>query len=111
MPGASKFERLAYASNDWIQVTVEGQPVQVRPGDSAAAALLAAGQPAARTSAVSGDPRAPYCLMGICFECLLEIDGVPNVQGCMVQVADGMNIRRQQGAPVLNDSLAEGVPA
>ena len=51
-----------------------------------------------RTTPVSGSPRAPYCMMGVCFDCLMEIDGVPNRQACLVTVAEGMRIRRQQGA-------------
>ena len=37
-------------------------------------------------------------MMGVCFDCLMEIDGVPNQQACMVPVAEGMAIRRQDGA-------------
>ena len=36
--------------------------------------------------------------MGVCFDCLLEVDGRSNVQGCMVEVRDGMQVRRQEGA-------------
>ena len=39
--------------------------------------------------------RAPYCLMGVCFECLMEIDGEPDVQSCLVTVREGMTVRRQ----------------
>lgn len=98
MPSALPFERLPTQQTQWITVSVDGEQVKVRPGDSAAAAVLAAGMLPSRTSAVSGSPRAPYCMMGVCFECLLEIDGVENVQGCMTPVRPGMQIRRQQGA-------------
>ncbi|MEZ5620583.1 MAG: (2Fe-2S)-binding protein [Burkholderiaceae bacterium] len=37
-------------------------------------------------------PRAPMCLMGVCFDCLVEIDGRPNVQACMVEVREGMRV-------------------
>ena len=37
----------------------------------------------------------PYCLMGVCFECLMEIDGEPDVQSCLVTVREGMVVRRQ----------------
>ena len=59
--------------------------------------LLAAATPT-RTTPVSGEPRAPYCMMGVCFECLMEIDGAANQQACLVTVADGMRINRQLGA-------------
>jgi len=80
-----------------VPVTVEGREVAVPEGASAAAAVLLAGLPAIRETGVGGAPRAPYCLMGICFDCLAEIDGIPNRQSCMVTVAPGMIIRRQHG--------------
>jgi len=80
-----------------VPVTVEGREVAVPEGASAAAAVLLAGLPGIRETGISGAPRAPYCMMGICFDCLAEIDGIPNRQSCMVTVAPGMVIRRQHG--------------
>ena len=80
-----------------VPVTVEGVDIRAPEGASAAAAMLLAGLVATRETAVGGAPRAPYCLMGICFECLAEIDGVPNRQSCMVTIVPGMTIRRQHG--------------
>jgi len=80
-----------------VAVEVEGRPVRVVEGASAAAAVLVAGLASLRDTPVTGAPRAPYCMMGICFDCLAEIDGVPNRQSCMVPVRPGMRIRRQQG--------------
>ena len=84
-----------------IPVEVEGRIVLVAEGASAAAAVLAAGLPALRDSAIGGAQRAPYCLMGVCFDCLAEIDGVANRQSCMVPARPGMRIRRQRGARLL----------
>lgn len=81
-----------------VEVLVEGVAVLVPEGASAAAAVLLAGLDSIRETPVSGTPRAPYCLMGVCFECLAEIDGVANRQACMVTVAPGMRIARQRGA-------------
>ena len=81
-----------------VEVIVEGAPVLVPEGASAAAAVLIAGYAAIRETAVSGAPRGPLCLMGVCFDCLAEIDGVANRQACMVTVAPGMRIARQHGA-------------
>jgi predicted molibdopterin-dependent oxidoreductase YjgC len=80
-----------------VPVTVEGRELRVPEGVSAAAAMLLAGLASTRETPVSGAPRAPYCLMGVCFDCLAEIDGQPNRQSCMVTVAPGMAIRRQRG--------------
>ena len=80
-----------------VSITVDGKPVEARAGDSVAAALLAAGIVACRTTAVSGSPRAPYCMMGVCFDCLVTIDGVGNRQGCAEGVREGMAIETQHG--------------
>ncbi|HET9652984.1 MAG TPA: (2Fe-2S)-binding protein [Usitatibacter sp.] len=80
-----------------VNVSIDGMPVIAREGDSVAAALLAAGRTLCRTTPVSGAPRAPYCMMGVCFDCLVTIDGVGNRQGCQVRVAEGMAIETQRG--------------
>lgn len=82
---------------DAVHFTFEGEELAAKAGESVAAALLAAGVTAFRETPVSGAPRGPFCLMGICFECLVEIDGAENQQACMVRVSDGMRVRRQRG--------------
>ena len=77
---------------------VEGCTILVPAGASAAAAVLIAGFRSIRETPVAGVERAPYCMMGVCFDCLAEIDGVPNRQSCMVEARPGMRIRRQIGA-------------
>lgn len=78
-----------------VPITVDGRSVEARAGDSVAAAMLAAGITACRTT-VQGAPRAPYCMMGACFDCLVTIDGIGNRQACMVQVASGMRVDTQR---------------
>ncbi len=88
-------------SNDTVStVTIEfeGEPLLARPGETVAAALLAQNQWTFRTTPVSGAARGPFCMMGICFDCLVEIDGVANRQACMTVVRNGMRVKRQQGA-------------
>ena len=80
-----------------VRIFFEDQPVETQPGDSVAAALLCADVVWTRSTPVSGAHRAPFCMMGACFDCLVEIDGVPNRQGCMIEVKEGMRVRRQQG--------------
>ncbi len=92
------FKTLPDACAATVTVIINGAPFQAPQGCTAAAALLLAGATPTRTTPVSGAPRAPYCMMGVCFECLVEIDGVPNQQGCLVPVADGMRIDRQLGS-------------
>src|SRR5262249_16814398 len=95
--GGSMFRRLPDANASMIEVTIDGRRARVRAGDTVAAALLCAGVLASRVADVSGTPRAPYCMMGVCFECLVTVDGVGNRQGCLVPVAPGMRIATQHG--------------
>lgn len=81
-----------------LRLTFEDQEITATEGDSVAAALLAAGISHIRDTPVGATPRAPFCLMGTCFDCLVEIDGTPNRQACLTPVRDGMRIRRQHGA-------------
>jgi len=101
------FNRLPEAaqavSQDPVTVTINGQPVQCRNGDTVAAALFSAGFNDCRDTAVNEVPRGPFCMMGICYDCLVVIDGHPNQQGCRIPVHTGMNIERQQGARKVNE--------
>jgi D-hydroxyproline dehydrogenase subunit gamma len=81
-----------------VSIVINGQPCTAREGDSVAAAMLAAGHAAFRTTAVTGAPRGPYCMLGTCFECLVVIDGRQNQQACLTPVRAGMTIELQQGA-------------
>jgi predicted molibdopterin-dependent oxidoreductase YjgC len=91
------FKRLPEAPGATVHLTVDGRAIEARSSDSVAAALLAAGIDVCRTTPVSGAPRAPYCMMGVCFDCLITVDGVGNRQGCLVRVADGMTLATQRG--------------
>lgn len=92
------FRRIEGGAPDRLSFTFEGRRLEAREGDTIAAALLAAAETRFRTTPVSGAERGPFCLMGVCFDCLVDVDGVPNRQACMIKVADGMTVRRQQGA-------------
>ncbi|MEN8130715.1 MAG: (2Fe-2S)-binding protein [Pseudomonadota bacterium] len=91
------FKRLADHSVSTVIVNIDGVDVKVPAGESVAAVVLVQGLGYCRTTPVSGAPRAPFCMMGVCFDCLMEIDGVPNRQACMVRVEQGMRISRQRG--------------
>jgi predicted molibdopterin-dependent oxidoreductase YjgC len=79
-----------------LHLTLDGAPMRAYPGDSLAAALLAFCGDATRQTGKDA-PRTAFCMMGVCFDCLVEVDGKPNVQACMTQVRDGMVVRRQIG--------------
>ncbi len=73
-------------------IVVNGVEHQVPVQLSVAAALLYLGQLATRQHPVSGEPRAPFCHMGVCFECLVSIDGQPQQRACLTQVTPNMSI-------------------
>ena len=83
-----------------VTVEFEGTAMKVPETTTIAAALLShGGKTHTRLSPVSGEKRAPYCFMGVCHECLVEIDGIPNQQACIIEVREGMKIRRHLGLP------------
>lgn len=75
-----------------VQVSVDDRVLEVVEGTTVAAAIRLAGIEASRLS-VSGEPRGVLCGMGICFECRVEIDGVPGRRGCMTSCQAGMAVR------------------
>jgi sarcosine oxidase subunit alpha len=75
-----------------ITITVNGRPVQATPGETVLAALTAAGFKTLKRSNVRGEARGPFCGMGVCYECLVTIDGVPKQRACMVEVTENMEI-------------------
>lgn len=91
------FKRLPDAVGATVRFSIDGKAIDAIEGDSVAAALLAAGIDCCRTTPLSGAPRAPFCMMGVCFDCLVTIDGVGNRQGCLVPVKDGMAVATQAG--------------
>lgn len=96
------FQRIEKPSSAKITFIFEGRPIYADEDDTVATALLASGEKIFRSTPISGAARGPFCMMGVCFDCLLEIDGVPNCQACMVQVVQGMYVRRQQGMVEVN---------
>jgi sarcosine oxidase subunit alpha len=84
-------------TGETLSLKVDGKPIRARAGDTVAAAMLAAGVDRFRTTPVTEAPRAPYCLMGVCFDCLVTIDGVGSRQACLVPVREGMAVETQLG--------------
>lgn len=109
MNHATLFSPSAAAGGEDAMVAIRfnGRPLEIPAGPSLAASLMAAGVRRFRRSPISGKSRAPYCMMGVCFECLLEIDGVPNRQGCFVSVRAGMNVRTQDELPEPPDGMVQ----
>lgn len=81
-----------------VTIHFEGRALAARPGETVAACLLREGVQAFRRTPDSGAARLPYCMIGHCFDCLVEIEGQGSRQACLVPVEDGMAIRLQDGA-------------
>ena len=80
-----------------VEIFVDGKPIPAYPGESLAAALLAAGIVRLRYSPRAGTPRGAFCLMGVCQECVVQVDG-RNTESCLRPVRQGMVVslgRRQ----------------
>ena len=94
------FRRLddALSAAPMVALTIDGARIEARAGDLLAAAMLATGHGVCRTTPVSAAPRGPYCMMGVCFECLVTIDGMGSRQACLVPVRAGMVVETQRGA-------------
>jgi predicted molibdopterin-dependent oxidoreductase YjgC len=89
------FKRLEKHPEKLVAITINGKPFKVPAGESVAAAVLASDIRYTRTTPVSGTPRAPFCLMGVCYECLMIINGLPNQRACKQTVTEGMSIKTQ----------------
>ena len=92
------FRPIAKQPDRPITIQFESQTIEASRDDTVAAALLRAGILQFRY-ATAQEPRGPFCMMGTCFDCLVEIDGKPNRQACQTIVRNGMVVR-QQPAPV-----------
>jgi hypothetical protein len=93
----SIFKKLPDLVAPALTMYIDGRAVTAERGETVAAVLLRDGQTASRTTPVHGSPRAPYCMMGVCFECLAIVDGVASTQTCLVIVEEGMRVERQLG--------------
>ena len=101
MQNVSLFSQIDGTPIRMVQIVVDGRHVDVPENASVAVALLFAGVGVFRHTPVGDAPRAPYCMMGVCFDCLVEIDGSPNQQACMVRVREGMEVKAMAGARAL----------
>jgi D-hydroxyproline dehydrogenase subunit gamma len=90
-----------------LTVFFDGDPIRARAGETVAVCLFRAGVEHFRRTPISGSPRAPYCMIGHCFDCLVEIDSVGNQQACLTLVQDRMQVRRQDGAAKVAEQEAQ----
>ncbi|MDA5397166.1 (2Fe-2S)-binding protein [Hoeflea prorocentri] len=98
--GGLMFTRAKIADAPAVSFYFEGELMSGREGDTIAAALLLADEPVLRNSFVSHSPRAPFCMIGNCFECAVEVDGIDGVQACLTPLREGMRINRSPTQPI-----------
>ena len=97
------FKRFNQKAKLSIKIEFDGTVVEAVEGDTVAGAIMAAGISDLREAPVSGAPRGPYCMMGVCFECLVEIDGIGHQQACLLSVKNGMIIKREKAKRLVSD--------
>lgn len=81
-----------------IQFTIDGKPYTAYEGDMIAAALLANDIKTFRYTKHQHKPRGIYCGIGRCTDCIMTVDGIPNVRTCVTPVKEGMTIETQVGS-------------
>jgi hypothetical protein len=80
-----------------LRLTFEGRTISARPGQSVGAALVSAGITAWRSTRRAGRPRGLFCGIGVCYDCLISVDGHPAQRACVVPAADGMRLGAAEG--------------
>jgi predicted molibdopterin-dependent oxidoreductase YjgC len=80
-----------------VRFTFDGQEMVACEGETVAAALLAASRRVFRQTVRRAEPRGLFCGMGICFDCLVQVDGRPSLRACQILVAEGMRVESQHG--------------
>jgi hypothetical protein len=75
----------------------DGRDVNFEPGQTVGAALIATGVFSWRTTRRHSRPRGYFCGIGVCFDCLITVEGVPNLQACLVLAEPAMVVASQIG--------------
>ncbi len=84
-------------ASETVTICVDGEAIAARRGETIAAALVAHGRVQFRRTERRHEPRGIYCAIGKCTDCVMTVNGVPNVRTCVTLVEDGMVIRTQEG--------------
>jgi len=79
------------------EIVVDGEPLSFVEGQTVAAALVAAGRVAWRTTRVGRRPRGVFCGIGVCFDCLVTLDGARGQRACLVPARPGMTVTTEEG--------------
>lgn len=91
------FRKLRERGATTLTIYVDGAPIAAESGESVAAVLLRQPGAWARLTPITQSKRAPYCMMGVCYDCLAEVDGIGSIQTCLMPVRNGMRVVRPRG--------------
>jgi sarcosine oxidase subunit alpha len=80
-----------------FEIEVDGEKIVAYEGETVAAALAAAGRKTLRRTAKKNHPRGMYCGIGLCYECVMVINGVPNTRACQTLATPGCRVEAQEG--------------
>jgi len=101
--------RAVVERGDPIELRVDDEVIPAYAGETIAGALTAAGRRVFRHSERTGSPRGVFCGIGICFDCLVTVEGMGRVRSCMVEVRPGMRVSLgERGASASEDDRATG---
>jgi aerobic-type carbon monoxide dehydrogenase small subunit (CoxS/CutS family) len=81
-----------------IEFTFDGEKIVAITGQSVAAALLAENQRTLRKTRFNNNERGVFCGIGVCFDCLVVIDGITNQRACLIEAKPGMKVQTQVGS-------------
>jgi aerobic-type carbon monoxide dehydrogenase small subunit (CoxS/CutS family) len=85
-------------SQSSLEFTFDDQTITAISGQSIGAALLAANQRTLRKTRFNNKDRGVFCGIGVCFDCLVVVDGVSNQRACLIEAKPGMKVQRQVGS-------------
>jgi len=81
----------------WVEIEVDGEKIKAIEGEPIAAALIASGRHVFRYTKKFSEPRGVFCAIGRCTDCIMEVNGLPNVRTCVTPVEQGMKVRTLRG--------------
>ncbi|MFJ2032528.1 (2Fe-2S)-binding protein [Streptosporangium sp. NPDC087985] len=81
-----------------FEISVDGAPIPVIPGQTIGAVLHGAGIRSWRTTRIGGRPRGLFCGIGVCFDCLITVNGSPSLRACLTEARPGDRVSTREGA-------------
>ena len=95
---SSQLNKIRSANQEIVEFTFDGETISAISGQTVGAAILQSGKKALRNTRFDKKPRGMFCGIGICFDCLVKINGVSIQRACLVPVQSQMNVQTQEGA-------------